>query len=155
MSQKQQTLAATLWLASCGLWAYVTCGELVVAADFPEILAALGLVLTMVGAGRRVAPLFSSTQSLLRAAVIATLGSVAAVFVVAFALLSFGASKHGVTGLLLVSTALTGLITYRRTRTPMPLDTLPQTGARVVTAVGWLTATCLTIAVAFLIGNEA
>lgn len=147
-SRKQHGLACTWWTA-CTLWAYFVFGELVVAADYPEALAAIGVVAGVAVAGRRVSFLFDDSKAVVIGAALTSALSVVCVLVGPAVLLAvFGQRYVALLGLLLaVAVALTALrFVRRRERSSHEQTRLKPALASVVTWLLVFAFTAVTVA---------
>lgn len=156
MSPKRSALPATLWWGSCGLWAYVAWGVLVVEGNLPEFLGTLAVLGSFAVAGKRVAQA-EAGPGLVRGAVGALCLIASAVFLVPFALLNLGASESQVTLFLLGAASVASLVTRRATRPPpsAPAPDAIRSGNKLVAVLAWIVALAITAVAAFLAGASA
>lgn len=142
--RKPQLALALTWWTACTLWAYFVFGELVVAAGYPEALAALGVVAGFSAAGRRVHALFDGSRAVAIAAISAALLTTASVIVVPVLLVTFLHRSHVALAGLLCAPTIALVTLWRLRRREHTEDQGEPTKLALAKVLAWLLALVFT-----------
>lgn len=154
LAPKRGRALALTWWTACALWAYFVFGELVVAAGYPEVLAATGVVAGFVAAGRRVKDSFNGAKAtLVGGAITALLGSAFAIGgTAALSVLLRRRSIALVALLLAVSVAFIALWMVRRREREQPRQ--PNSSYPVAHVIAWLIVLVFTMVAVVLAAQD-